>query len=166
MNGVSSLRIFSCGLESPPQVLNLNQGVAMFETRGYRFPIPTHYSCPLATIKFLMTFDEKYYSFSESELLVEIDKLVFDDFNATPKALAEAKRRAEAWLSTKKVELSSAVCGNKKILTLRSKGFTLELVMAVFAAIEASAFGSAASPLAVLLCKRGIDNFCKGFEKK
>lgn len=30
----SSVRIVSWGLESPPQVLNLNQGVAMCETRG------------------------------------------------------------------------------------------------------------------------------------
>ena len=34
MNGVVSVKIFSWGLESPPQVLNLNQGVAMCETRG------------------------------------------------------------------------------------------------------------------------------------
>ncbi len=34
MNGVLSVRIFWWGLESPPQVLNLIQGVAMCETRG------------------------------------------------------------------------------------------------------------------------------------
>lgn len=34
MNGVLSVRKGWWGLESPPQVLNLNQRVAMCETRG------------------------------------------------------------------------------------------------------------------------------------
>lgn len=34
INGVLSVRIVLWGLESPPQVLNLNQDVAMYETRG------------------------------------------------------------------------------------------------------------------------------------
>ena len=32
MNGVSSVKIFSWGLESPPQVLNLNQGIYLVNT--------------------------------------------------------------------------------------------------------------------------------------
>ena len=38
MNGVSRVRIFSWGLESPPQVLNLTQGVPTWMTpvgQGY-----------------------------------------------------------------------------------------------------------------------------------
>lgn len=31
------------GSESPPQVLNLNQGVAMSERKGLCFLIPTHH---------------------------------------------------------------------------------------------------------------------------
>ena len=52
MNGVLSVKIFSWGLESPPQVLNLNQGVAMCEKRGQCFLIPTHHSCALGKILF------------------------------------------------------------------------------------------------------------------
>ncbi len=50
MNGVSWVRIFLWGLESPPQVLNLNQGVAMCERKGLCFLIPTHHSWSLAVI--------------------------------------------------------------------------------------------------------------------
>ena len=50
MNGVLSVRTFSWGLESSPQILNLNQGVAMLETRGYCILIPTHHSWTLSAI--------------------------------------------------------------------------------------------------------------------
>ena len=51
MNGVSSVRIFLRGLESPPQVLNLNQGVARCRRRGFRRPIPTHHSWSVAALE-------------------------------------------------------------------------------------------------------------------
>jgi hypothetical protein len=41
------------GLGRPPQFLILNQGVAMCETRGKSFLIPTHHSLALATIAHL-----------------------------------------------------------------------------------------------------------------
>jgi len=37
MNGVLSVMKFSWGLESPPQVLNLNQGVAMWRRKVSAF---------------------------------------------------------------------------------------------------------------------------------
>ena len=36
-----------------PEVLNLNQGVAMCERKGWYFLIPTHHSWTLNTIKYL-----------------------------------------------------------------------------------------------------------------
>ncbi|WP_438423275.1 hypothetical protein [Aquimarina macrocephali] len=107
-----------------------------------------------------MNFEKKYLDLSESELILELDRIVFDDFTATPKSPEEVKGRLEAWLSSKKVELKEIICKNNSIKHLRTNEENLALVTAVFAALEASLFGSAASPLAVLLCKKGIDKLC------
>ncbi len=44
MNEVSSVRVFSWELESPPQVLYLYQGVAMYEARDLVLLNPTPHS--------------------------------------------------------------------------------------------------------------------------
>jgi len=64
MNGVLSVMILWWGLESPPQVLNLNIGVAMSETRSLVLLIPTHHSCAMRVILKQLTIQQIIFSYN------------------------------------------------------------------------------------------------------
>lgn len=105
-------------------------------------------------------FDKSYLSRSEEELLVELNKIVFHDPTALP-STKETIDRVNSWIKSNRKKLSNILCTNKKIRDLAEGGFSYELVITVFAALEAYHFGTAASPLAVLICKKGLAEYCK-----
>jgi hypothetical protein len=64
------------------------------------------------------------------------------------------------WCETNKQRLKRIICSNQDVRQLAKDGFSVELVAAVLALLESLSLGTAASPLAVLLCKRGLTDLC------
>ncbi len=108
-----------------------------------------------------MSEHTEFLSLNEDELLIEIGlALDKDSLDAFPKPIAILKQRAEKFLIVQKKEYQDLICNSKKIQALASEGFTTELVAAVIGLIESITIGAAVSPIAILLCKKGIANFC------
>lgn len=56
--------------------------------------------------------------------------------------------------------LQEIICTSTTIKSLAQKGFSTELVAAVLGLIESLAIGTAATPVAALICKRGLNQLC------
>ncbi len=99
---------------------------------------------------------------SEEELYLEIGEFLFKEMNALPKSKDEIITLTKGWIEQNNIYFKSKICGNDRISKIRKSGDMIELVSAVMAAIEASSLGSAVSPLAILLCKQGLNKLCDG----
>ena len=98
---------------------------------------------------------------SQDELLVEIGRaLAATDLTALPQTPEQLKRHASRWLDTHWEAIRQRLCSNDKVRQLANDGFTAELTAAVLGLLESLSLGSAVTPLAVLLCRRGLRNVC------
>ena len=108
---------------------------------------------------------------------VEIDRLLASDENALYVTLGHALgsrslgvdaaderrlvQRAKAWLAQSSGNWQAAICSDPSVRDLAQGGVTCELVAAVCTILESAALGTAATPLAVLLCKQGLAAYCR-----
>jgi hypothetical protein len=98
---------------------------------------------------------------SLEELETEIGKqLALEELGALPPSLAGLRERGERWVRANAGKLKASVCGNKTVRDLAVQGFSAELVNAVLGLVEAIVSGTAAAPLAILLCRRGLQVMC------
>jgi hypothetical protein len=101
---------------------------------------------------------------SEDELLVEIGHILSkNDLTALPRPIEELKDGATRWIQANWESIKRQLCSNQTIRQLAAKGFSAELVAMVLALLEKLSLGTAVSPLAVLLCKRGLQGMCSDY---
>jgi hypothetical protein len=109
-----------------------------------------------------MTENDYFMTMNEDQLLATIgERLEKLELRAVPPRLEVLKQRAEKWLRANRDKLRKLLCHNQKVRHLAKNGFSADLVVAVLALIESLSLGTAASPLAVLLCRRGITSLCE-----
>lgn len=102
------------------------------------------------------------YGASEDELYFAIGKaLVEDELGFLPPNVKGLEERGRRWFNSRIDSIQQAVCFNETIRGLASNGFSSELVAAVAGLVEALSLGSAASPLVILLCKKGLNELCQ-----
>src|SRR5688500_7838060 len=94
---------------------------------------------------------------NEDDLLMEIGKaLLSDSADALPRSRQEIIELSRRWVDAQTINCRNILCGNRVIKELGGEGFSSQVVAAVAALLETAAFGTAATPLAFLLCRRGI----------
>jgi hypothetical protein len=104
--------------------------------------------------------ERKYLDFEEEELIFELDSILFDELHLTSKDKEEVRFRINSWIDTQREHLKELICTINIIKLAQKDEYYFELVACVFGALEAAKLGTATSPLAVLLCKRGIHKIC------
>ena len=98
---------------------------------------------------------------SQDELLVEVGRaLCAGDLTALPQTPQQLKNRASRWIDANWETIKSRICSNKDVRQLAKDGFSAELATAVLAMLESLSLGTSVTPLAVLLCKRGLQKIC------
>lgn len=98
---------------------------------------------------------------SLEELETEIGKrLAIEELGALPPSRSALRERGERWAKANVGKLKATICGSKRVRDLAAEGFSAELVNAVLGLVEAAVLGTAAAPLAVLLCRRGLQIMC------
>lgn len=106
--------------------------------------------------------DESLLEATEDELLEILGRhLVQDEVPALPLSGKELRRIASDWLQSNSETLRACICTNKQVQELARTGFSADLLVAVLALVESLAFGTAASPLVVLLCRRELGSLCR-----
>lgn len=104
---------------------------------------------------------EQYLQLSEEALLVEIGKAAeLAELGALPKSVAQLRQEGQAWVEDQSQKLKKALCGDANIKKAAGEGFSQRLVELVCTALEAAHFGTAITPVAVLLCRRGLSRLC------
>ena len=102
-----------------------------------------------------------YETGSEDDLLLEIGyRISENDHFALPPGTDRLRKNALRWIESIKHKYIKVICRDEKIHGLAEDGYSFALVSAVLALLESIAIGTAASPLAVLICKRGIQKLC------
>ena len=103
-----------------------------------------------------------YANQDEDSLLLEIGRAIsISDQNALPPTESNLRKQAERWIGGQSERLRDILCSNQAVRSFSKSGFSNELVLEVIVLIESLAYGVASAPLAVLLCKRGIEKLCK-----
>jgi hypothetical protein len=103
----------------------------------------------------------KLLDLSLEELETEIGKqLAIEELGALPPSLAGLRERGERWARANVGKLKAVVCGNETVRDLAAQGFSAELVNAVLGLVETIVLRTAVAPLAVLLCRRGLQVMC------
>jgi len=98
---------------------------------------------------------------SESDLFAEIGReLERDQMQAFPQSVELLRRRGERFFASKLAEVRASICPNKTLRTLAAGGVTIDLAQAVLATLETSTLGTAATPIAVLVCRQGLTSLC------
>lgn len=111
-----------------------------------------------------MQFPENLLDASEEEILAEIGRvLMADAADALPRSPKELIELARVWSSKQIEKCQAIICPNGLVRELASEGFSVQLAIAVASLIESVTSGSAAIPLAYLICKRGIADFCSNY---
>ena len=112
-----------------------------------------------------MNQDEKLFqhlmTLDESDLLVETGKGLFEaEFSVAPIPDSVLVERVKRWIRRHAEELQLVICTKPAIQDVAQKGFSGELAMLVAGALESIVAGTAISPLAIYLCRRGLETLC------
>lgn len=109
-----------------------------------------------------MTLRRDLFDAADDELLLEFGIGLSGGVGAFPLPDDEYRKKAREWLEKRVEEAKRVLCRNNTIRHLSKDGFTAELVAAVAALLESIVVGTAAAPLAILLCKQGVVGLCSG----
>ncbi|MEO3407386.1 hypothetical protein AAFN85_25935 [Mucilaginibacter sp. CAU 1740] len=102
-----------------------------------------------------------YFEMDDRDLLLSIGNALDEDSRAAfPAPVGQLLLNAKNYIHSKLGEYQIRVCGNDTVKELATGGFTTELVAAVIGLIESVTIGAAISPVAILLCKRGVLKIC------
>lgn len=106
--------------------------------------------------------EQELFNAQEEELLIEIGKAILpSSLNALPRSRREILELSNRWVSVQTDKCRHLVCSNATIKELSDDGFSSQLVAALIALLETITIGTATTPLAILLCRRGIKHLCK-----
>lgn len=109
-----------------------------------------------------MKIESNLMEMSEEELLVEIGKRLDRGMvGAFPKPIPILKQRGEKFFQSNLGKCRETICPNKTIQELAQDGYTIELISAVAGLIESLTISVAVTPLAILLCKKGLFSLCQ-----
>lgn len=104
---------------------------------------------------------EKLLNASDDELYAEIGKhLMLEETGFLPSSIKAMQERGQRYLSANLEKLTNAVCLNETVRRTAESGTRTEIGAAIAGAIESFVVGTAVSPVAALLCKRGVHNMC------
>lgn len=114
-----------------------------------------------------MKIREDLYDVSEEDIVLEIGAILSSrTLGAFPPSDEELRKIANEWISKNIKSCQEVICKNDTVSQLASSGFSSELVATVAGLLESLSLGTAASPLVILLCKRGLQNLCNEIWKK
>lgn len=99
---------------------------------------------------------------TDEELLIELGRAIAkEEKHVIPPSKQSLRKKSLRWLEKRTAEIRQIICKDKRVKEFVHNNNSTELLIAVMALLESLAFGSAAAPLAVLLCRRGINTLCK-----
>jgi hypothetical protein len=106
---------------------------------------------------------DTYFEMDDRALLVSIGNALDEDSRAAfPAPVNQLLINARNYINSKLSDYQIVICGNAAIKKLATDGFTTELVAAVIGLIESITISAAVSPVAILLCKKGLLKICDG----
>jgi hypothetical protein len=106
--------------------------------------------------------DDALLNASEDDLLIEIGKrLTLEETGFLPPNLKAMGERGRRYVAAQTEKLRATVCSSNAVRSAADSGSQAELVSAVAGAIESIVAGTSLTPLAILLSKRGLQNFCE-----
>ena len=73
------------------------------------------------------------------------------------------KKRASIFLKSILPSMTKKICFNRNIKTLADNGKSVALATAILSLIEGIVAGTAAVPIAVLLCQMGVEKICETY---
>ena len=104
---------------------------------------------------------------SEDDLLELIGKdITANERGALGLSTKQLIERANRWLKANLEDLKTRICGNATVRVCLESGDNTALIGAVSSLIENVCVGTSASPVAILLCRRGIGHLCETEWKK
>lgn len=104
---------------------------------------------------------EEQVALSDEELLTQLGlELWRQTSHAAPPSKRALKANATAWLAGKLPKIREALCGNETVLAIRANANQVALAGAIADALSAALGIPAASTVAILITRMGLDRLC------